>query len=362
MLVYIILLLVVCAISYLFQYFTSKKVLNGLLRSYQFNISTIGMVLVFLILAFFSMARDGIGIDYESYYMHIGLIQKGSPHYMEIGFKLFVRFLARFSTNPRWVIVFMSFFTCLFYMLVIIKWSEDKTLSIFLFLTWGYYFFSFNTVRNYFAYSLALFSLIFLAEKKYIRFLICLIIAASFHKSALVCIPLYLLATRSYKRKYVLYIVCLTILALVYKQLFQRFFYLFYGKYEGSVYDTGRVSWLNIIKALAVVGIGFVFYEHIENDIINRICFNLNVFALVFYIGFYWTPEISRIGFYMNTSAIILIPRLLSRIHEIDRGNRIIVKLSIVLGSSLLFYLLMRGWYSSRILLLPYRTWIGGSF
>ena len=46
--------------------------------------------IVFIILATFLVIRDGIGSDYDSYMWHIGKIQAGEPHYMEIGFQKLV--------------------------------------------------------------------------------------------------------------------------------------------------------------------------------------------------------------------------------------------------------------------------------
>lgn len=359
--VYLSLVGLVCMISYLFQRTDVQMVGTEKGCPIKMKRRFVGNILVFFILAAFSIARDGIGIDFEGYYKHILLIQKGYPHYMEAGFQYLVQFLARFSANPRWVIIVLAFFTCLFYVLVIVKWSKNTTLGLLIFLTWGYYFFSFNTIRNYFAQSLALISLLFLVDKKYIKFLICILMAALFHKSALVCIPLYLLAQYDYKKKYIPIVISSIVVAFVFKDDFRRLFFLFYPGYEGSVYDTGEVSWLNIIKAIIVIGIGILFYKQVEKDKINRICFNLNVLSLIFYVGFYWTPEISRIGFYMNTTAIILVPRILSQIDKRNK-NRDIVTFAVAIGSFVLFILLMRGWYRYTIQLLPYKTWLGGTF
>ncbi len=357
--VYLCLLCTVCGTAYLFQKTNRELLIRGFFHVYRLRFASIGVIIAFLILTFFSVFRDGIGVDYEGYYKHIELIQNGYPHYMEQGFQCLVRFLARYSTNPRWVMIVMSVFTCFFYIIVIAKLCKNIPLSLFLFLTWGYYFFSFNTVRNYFAQSLALVSLLFLFNKKYIKFILCIALASLFHKSALICIPVYLLATKKYKNKDAVLFVFLIMIAFIFKTYFQRLFFAFYPGYEGSVYDTGAVSWLNILKSVFVIGFGLLFYKYVIDDKINRIFFNLNVFSFIFYVGFYWTPEISRIGFYMNTTAIVFIPRLLS---NLNKSNKQIVNVAVITGSFVLFFLLMRDWYSYTIQLLPYKTWLGSNF
>ncbi len=321
-----------------------------------------GFIVAFIILGCVSAFRDGIGIDFEGYYHHIRLIQAGYPHYMEIGFKKLVTFVAHFSTNPRWVLIIMGLVTCFCYLKVFWEYSPDPTISIFLFLTWGYYFFTFNTIRGYFAQAIALLALSYLNKKKYVGFAIMLLIAALFHKTALICVPAYLLSQMDFKNKqrYALIIGIAIVLALLFRTPLQRIAFSIYPEYEGSAYDTGRISWLNILKAIAAVLIGSLYYSKVREDRMTLICFNLNVFSLIFYIGFYWTPEISRIGFYMNTTSVFFIPRLLSNMGS--GRNKDIVTIILLLGSMALFFMLMRGFYNTRILLLPYRTWIGGTF
>lgn len=340
----------------------SIKVNTGL-KKIVFHSSGMAFIIAFVILAVFSAVRDGIGVDYEGYYQHIRLIQRGTPHYMEIGFKELVNFVARFSDNPRWIMIIMSVLTCYCYLKVFWKYSPNPAFSVFLFLSWGYYFFTFNTVRGYFAQSVALIGLLFLIEKKYIKFIVCIIIASLFHKTALVCIPLYILSQKEFKSKYKYAFVIIFAIgaALVFKPYLRSFIFSFYPEYLGSAYDTESVSWLNILKALIVVAIAIFYYPKVRENRVNQICFNLNIFSLIFYMGFYWVPEISRIGFYMNTTAVFLIPRLLSG-GEYNQQNKTIIKMAFIAGSLVLFFLLMRGFYNSTIQLLPYKTWLGGEF
>lgn len=323
-----------------------------------------GFIITFIILALFSAVRDGIGVDYRSYYNHIRLIQNGyTNHYMEIGFQKLVILVAYFSANPRWILIIMSVLTCYFYLKIFWKYSMNITISILIFLSWGYYFFTFNSVRTYFAQAVSLIGLMFLIEKKYFRFFLTIIIASLFHKTALVCIPLYIFSQKEFKSKYkYVFIVVLVIgVALFFESPLRRIFFSFYNDYQGSIYDSGRISWLNIFKAFIVVFIGVLYYPKVRKDRVNQICFNLNIFSLIFYIGLYWTPEISRIGFYMNTTAVFFITRLISS-GEIAEQNKTVIKISLVVGSLALFLVLMRGFYNYTIQLLPYKTWIGSVF
>lgn len=320
------------------------------------NLRNLMQIIPFGILILFSALRDGIGIDYVVYIEQFYIINNDYPSYMEPGFKLLIHIVSLLSNNPRWVVIIMGLFTCVFYFIAIAKMSKNPPLALFIFMTWGYYFFTFNTVRNFFAYSLVLVSIIFLAKGKFFKVVFIILLASMFHKSALTCIPLYLLSKFDFARKYLLLIIFGVMGGLLFQNEIRELFFIFYGGYEGSAYDTSRISYMNIVKELAILGMAVLFYKHVKNDEVNRICFNLNVFALIFYVGFYYTPEISRIGYYMNSTCIILIPRLLAEIN--NQKTRMILTSFLFLGSCVAFYLLMRGWYSETILLLPYKTWL----
>lgn len=356
--VYIILTILTCLSLYGVQEFNKKYafVVDGRKREKTKS----GFFLTFLILAIFSAVRDGVGCDYDSYVMHIQKIQSGTPHYMEIGFQWVCKQVAKIDSNPRIVIIIFAVVTCYFYLRAIWDQSDDVLFSIFIFMTWGYYFMTFNTIRNYFALAVALFSIKYLNDKKYLRFVLAIIAAALFHKSALICIPLYILAKKEYKVKHFPILLGVIFVAVLFKGSISNIVYQIYPSYLGSVYDTGHVSYLNIVKALAVLVLCGMYWSKIKDDKLIRMYFNLNLFSLVFYTAFYWIPEISRIGFYMNATTILLLPKLVNRVRETDKVQ---LKLLIYIFSIVLFLLLLVTFGSETTRLLPYKTWLfDGSF
>lgn len=357
--VYIFLLLLVSTLIFAMNYQQSRKNLlqiNGIKIDKDKTWGNLSFIVVFCILAFFSAVRDGIGIDYTSYMMHIQNIQLGYPNYMEAGFKFAARIIGNIDNNPRLVIIIFSILTVFFYIKSIYDQSLDRLMSVFIFLSWGYYFFTFNTIRNFFALSLCLYSIKFLNQKKIGTFIILVLLASSFHKSALVCIPLYLLANIPYDKNKLWLFLGAPFLMFLIKEPIREIVFKIYPGYLGSAYDTGRISYLNIIKALLVIILGFIFYDRFKNDKLCRLYFHLNLFSLIYYTGLYWMPEVSRIGFYMNTTTIMFIPNLIEKIKR--KENKKILKICIYIFSFLLFIMLMQGFYSTTTKLLPYDTWL----
>ena len=320
-------------------------------------LSCYGFLFVFIILASFSSIRDGVGCDYDSYVNHIVKIQSGLPNYMEPGFQFLVRFLADYNDNPRIVIIVIGVLTCFFYLKSIWDQSSDKVMSVFLFLSWGLYFLAFNTVRNYFALAIVFYAIKHLLSNKNFLFILWVVIASFFHMSAIICIPLYYLGKKITLRKgYIPIIIGVIIILLLLQVPIRSLSFSIYPSYEGSDYDTGRISYFNILKAIFIIGLCLKFKQSVYNDPLCRFYFNLNVFALILYIGVYWLPEISRIGFYMNMTVIFLIPRLLKNIDSRKLRRQLS---SIVVGVSLIIFILLLFQFSSETTrLLPYKTWL----
>lgn len=310
---------------------------------------------LFLILGTFSAVRDGIGVDYGGYLLHIERIVTGKLDYMEIGFQYLTKFLYAYTGSIPMVIGLCGYITCFFFLLAIYHQSKDKKMSIFLFLSWGYYFLTFNTVRNYLALAIAVYAIEFLIKRKNMKFLAMIIVAVSIHKTALVCLPVYYLANRKYRKEIYLLIVGIGPVLLLAKPWIRRMVFSIYAVYENGAYDTGDISWFNIGKALIVVILGLIYYKKIENDSRLNFYFNLNVVSFMLYTFVYWIPEISRIGFYFNISSIFFLPNLVEILNE---KNKKVIQIFVYTTGIIIFFLLMLQFSSETIQLLPYKTWL----
>lgn len=360
MLVYTFILFMSCLCVQVFTIVERRITITYNSYKKKINSKKIAFIATFLFLTFFSVIRDDCGCDYNSYIYHIVSIQNGNPNYMEIGFQYLVKILMYFSPNPRIVIIVLGILTNYFFLKAIWDQSDNRLLSVFIFLTWGYYFLAFNTIRNFFALSVALYSIKYLNSKKYITFTLLILFASLFHKSALICIPIYLLARHDFGLKGYLFLTLSILILLIFKDYLRNLTFLIYPEYLGSVYDDSSISFLNIIKSVSVLLLASLYYNKIKKDTISKFYMNLNVLALVFYIGMYWTPEASRIGFYMNATIIILIPRI---IQLMNVENRYRVTIIIVICSLLLFAILLFQFKADTIRLIPYKSWLtSGNF
>lgn len=325
------------------------------------------LLTVFLILFALSACRLNVGNDYAKYveFMHLVYCDAYVP--TEIGFNLLVKLIYGLSGFENYLLVFAvyAFVTILFFLLAMYEQSDDFPLTFFLFMSLGYYFQTFSTVRYYLALAIALYSMKFVLRRQWGRFVFLILLGSTFHKSLLVVIPLYILASLPWK-KWQLAIGALFCTTFLFCQDFYlKLVVLLYPTYEDTEYLEGGTSYINILRCLAVlIFAGLVIYMQrhdgreltagAEDDRRFRFYFYLNLGALILYVFCSFLPIISRIGYYLTISHILFLPMLLRRV-ENERWRRLF-RLGIILAAILYFAIYMSRADNDGTLILPYKT------
>ena len=122
---------------------------------------------IFLILFLLSACRLNVGNDYAKYVEFMHLVNCDAYVPTEIGFNLLVKLIYGLSGYENFLLVFAfySFVTVLFFLLAMYEQSDEFGMTFFLFMTLGYYFQTFSTVRYYLALALALYSMKFVLRR-----------------------------------------------------------------------------------------------------------------------------------------------------------------------------------------------------
>ena len=322
---------------------------------------------VFLILFALSACRLNVGNDYAKYVEFMHLVNCDAYVPTEIGFNLLVKLIYGLSGFENYLLVFAvyAFVTILVFLLSIYEQSDDFPLTFFLFMSLGYYFQTFSTVRYYLALALAFYSMKFVLRRQWIRFVVLVLLGSAFHKSLLVVIPLYILASLPWK-KWQLAIGALFCTTFLFGQdIYLRIVVLLYPTYKDTEYLEGGTSYINILRCIAVLVFAVIVLcmqnaadkEHKKNaweDRRFRFYFYLNLGALVLYVFCSFLPIISRIGYYLTISHILFLPMLLDKV-ENERWRRIF-RLGILLAAILYFGIYMRRAGNEGTLILPYKT------
>ena len=321
---------------------------------------------VFLILFALSACRLNVGNDYAKYVEFMHLVNCDAYVPTEIGFNLLVKLIYGLSGFENFLLVFAvyAFVTVCVFLLAMYEQSDEFPLSFFLFMCLGYYFQSFSTVRYYLALATAFYSMKFVVRRQWGRFIVLILLGSTFHKSLLVVIPLYFLASLPWKKWQLALGVLFCSTFLFAQDFYLKVVVFLYPTYEDTEYLEGGTSYINILRCFAVlIFAGAIYMQRggekedettAEDD--RRFWFYsyLNLGALALYVFCSFLPIISRIGYYLTVSHILFLPMLLKRV-ENERWRKLL-RIGILFAAILYFAIYMSRAGNDGTLILPYKT------
>ena len=354
----------------------SKRQFHQITRQQLCN--RICLTAIFVILFLLSACRLNVGNDYARYVEFMHLVNCNAYVPTEIGFNLLVKLVYGLSGYENFLLVFAfySFVTVLFFLLALYEQSDEFGLGFFVFMTLGYYFQTFSTVRYYLALAVALYSMKFVMRRQWGRFVVLVLLGSAFHKSLLVVIPLYFLASLAWK-KWQLAIAALFCTTFLFMQdYYLKLVVFLYPTYEDTEYLEGGTSYISILRCGAVLLFAGIVYLMRKKETARRSAadyagsgrsgeealwnrrfwfyFYLNLGALILYVFCSFLPIISRIGYYLMVSQILYLPMLLEAVPS--RKWRRLFRMGIILAAVLYFAMYLRKGAGDGVLILPYRT------
>lgn len=356
MIVYIALSVVTLGMAYFVN--DQCKVQYGTISRQQMC-NRILLVAIFALLAFVSVFRVHVGNDYSDYQIFFYRISRGEYVPTEIGFNKVVYFIRWLLGTEYYmpVFAFFSLGTVYFMIRALYEQSEKFLFSFFLFLMGGYYFSSLNTVRYYFALAIALYSVKYVLKKEYGKFLLWILLAATFHKTVLIVIPIYLLAAIPWKKREIIVMGLAASSLLFFQDFYRKIIFAIYPYYENSHFDNGDISYVNIARAAGVLLLCLLYYKSaIRPFRQNQFYFYLNLGALVLYSVGNFIPETSRIGYYMSVTNVFLIPSVIKNIP--NKRQRIFFTVAVAASFVVYFGVFLYQSMDINIRLIPYTNWL----
>ncbi len=339
--------------------YISRQVLTG-------KVLTAG---IFLILFGLLALRINVGNDYAKYveFMHLARFFAYVP--TEIGFNLlsFLVFTACGEENFLICFAVIAAITVGCFLLAIDRLADSFFLSFSMFMLLGYYFQSFSTVRYYLALSVTTLAIVYLFRRDIPRFVLLVLFAATFHKSALVVLVLYPFAALSFSKWIFLIISAAGAVGLFFRSQVLYVMLRLYPTYqETTLAEGGEGSLVSIIRCAAVLLLVFFFDRKsftgikaaAEDPDKRQRCFycHCTLLALVLYLCFSYLPVVSRIGYYLTITQIFYVPKLIRRIPS--RIQRLLAAGLVAVFCLGFFVLMMRRAAGDGIRILPYQTFI----
>lgn len=326
------------------------------------------LFLIALILMIPAILRQETGNDYLRYveFFHLASIDAYVP--TEAGFNWLAKAVYGLCGYENYLLLFAIYavMTILAMLAVIRQQAENFCFSFFLFMMFGYYFQSFNTMRYYFALSLSLLAMTCLLRRQYAGFVILVLLASLFHKTALITLLLYPVAARRWKKRELAAAVVPGLAVLLLHEKAMELLLSLYPSWEGTV-DLAAgtsISWVNIAKCLAVLLLAYYVKADEDPDTFRGrqlvMYRNSAYIGLLLYVFGWFIPEVSRICYYLTFTQIFYLPMLLSGLPETEQGRRQKKLLTIlVIAAALVFFaLFLRTAYRDTIKILPYKSFL----
>lgn len=337
------------------------KIPNEITRQQLLN--KIYLAAIFSILFLLAALRLEVGNDYGSYVVTCHEIFQNGYVVTEPGYNFIVKILYTLSGKEDYLLMFavFAFATSFIFLKSFYEQSENFAMTFFLFMTFGIYFQSFNTVRYYFVLAITLYSLRFVVRKQYGKFILLILLAALFHKSVLVVIPIYIIANRTFKKWQIAGMSILGVAVFIGKDFILQLALKLYPSYANTPYlnnPEGLRGNLPIIgRCVAILILCLIFYKNtIKDSKANRLYFNLNIIAIILYVCGSFIPLLTRFTYYLITAQILLIPGVICKIEDVKK-KKIFTWLMIIAGILYFLYFLSVA-SNDGVRVLPYKTWL----
>lgn len=280
-----------------------------------------GFTAIFIIIFLFSALRFDVGYDYSMYYELI-----------EGKIKFFEDQINRIEFFPRQIIFFSSFlgFYQLFFITTSIliyyyfyksikEHSLDRIVSVLIFTCFPIFFFmSLSVVRQYVGIAIVFYGYKFIKQRQFFKYLIAVLLAFFFHKSAILALPIYFLfGDFLINKKIIVFIYVLgffssEILAFLITLTSER-----YAIYINQIGGEGGNLILFFFQLIGLLLLPIVYNFRDNKDS------EFNFYLITFYLGLFLWASLSKFGhagirggLYYVVYIILLVPKLKNKIAQ----------------------------------------------
>lgn len=313
---------------------------------------------VFALIFLFSALRFDVGWDYERYYK---LIEKNIKFYDSQfeRFEFFNRVLINISQYldfTQLYFIITSFIIAFSFYKVFKKYSADFAISTLLFLSLPIFFFnSLSIIRQFVAVSIIFYGFTFIRNRNFFKFLVTVVVASMFHKSAIIGLVLYFLYNR---RGHVYFFLVIYVLGFFSSDLIYWLVEHVLPQYlkflDKSIGEGGN----KVLLLFQIIGFFILF-------LIHKLKMNTkdnSFYFLAFYIGLFIWSSLAKYGhagfrgsLYFTVFLLLLLPNIMAEIKQ----KRFVVQITYVMCFMFFSFTLMLGKLNpKKDPNIPYRTFL----
>ncbi|SDN95429.1 EpsG family protein [Acetanaerobacterium elongatum] len=305
--IYYIMMAIILGLGFLLSYRGQSK---------QKNLIFLGISFVMLVVI--ASLRYEVGDDYYNYMMVFNSI-KNTPltgaitYNYEPGFFLWCKLIQLFTPHFQWFYALSAIATTALVFWFIYKESKLPFLSVYLYMTLMFYYWSLSLMRQIFAAAICTLSIKFIREKKFIPFLLIVLAAASFHKSALIMLPIFFIAQIKFNWKSVSILGGAALLCFIFANDIMSFVVNLLGSAytDASKYAQGSLIIYGIFPTFVFIAAWCFKKKLLEQDPTNNVYLNFMFYSCVISLFIARVFIVERFAVYFFLSSIVLIPNMI---------------------------------------------------
>ena len=281
------------------------------------------LFLSFIVLVLLASFRYETGTDfttYESLYHDLNEIDTFEKFFKQLpvtepGFILLNLMTKAIFNNSQMIFALSAFLMLVFFYFAMSRYAEKNSIMLAVVIFVGFFFAqSLNIMRQIIAIAIVFYATQYLFQKKYRLAVLWLLIATSFHVSALVVLPFWLLygdSTWKKRARVILFILFFIVVmgVLQFPSSFSRIpviNLLLRNATPGASFGIGLI----LLRAPIILPILFFRKRLVQHDARNKYWLVLLFFELLFsYLG-YANEVFNRMALYFSVSWIVLLPSL----------------------------------------------------
>lgn len=316
-------LAIVFILSFLSRYFAVST--SGMVSSVPIKPNKLLAFGAMISLAIVAGLRSNIGDTF--FYKHIFETNDFTWEYInsqkDIGFGILQMVLKRYSGDPQILIITTAIITNILIILVLYNYSRMFELSTYVYITGGLFLVSMNGMRQCLAAAIVFTGTKYIINGNWIKYILIVLFASTFHESALVLIPIYFMVRFKAWSKATFILLFFSVVIVIGFDKFSEILFSAikdtqYGHYQN--FNEGGASSIRVAVNVVPLAIAYFGRERLrkifpESDYIV----NMSIIGLVFMVVSTQNWIFARFSIYFSLYELILISWIVKLFNKKDQ-------------------------------------------
>ena len=260
----------------------------------------------------------------SSYYTAFSGIQTADLGWPNPGLTVVMKVIRHFTDDYQWVIIISAAWVCFAYYKLMVKYSENGFISVMWFMGMLFYTFLFDALKQAWAMAFLCFAFDAIFEKKPIRFIVFVGLAALFHFPALVFLPAYWIAKLKINRMFPIIMIAIFVFVFVFRTQILNWMDSTYGNGKSNYSSEVQFIGTKVVFMIILLAYGFYLYFKYNYDtkkdgqFFSTLIYFIGIATVIQTFGYYNNIFERLADYYFHFSVLFVPVVLMSNTSELD--------------------------------------------